>query len=57
MGEDSEPQRAVLAILKDSNHRLRKPGALDGQGLLHLYSSTCGVRACWDCPLATVASC
>ncbi len=56
MGEDSEPQRAVRAILKDSNHRLRKPGALDGQGLLHLYSSTCGVRVCWDCPLATGAS-
>ncbi len=53
MGEDAEPQRAVLAILKDSGHRLRKPGALDGQGLLHLHSSTCGVHACWDCPLGT----
>lgn len=52
LGEDSEPQRAVLAILQGSGHRLRKPGALDGQGLLHLHSAACGVQACWDCPLA-----
>ncbi len=54
-GEDSEPQRAMLAILKDSGHRLRKVGALDSQGLLSLYRTHCGVHACWDCPLATGA--
>ncbi len=52
MGEDSEPQREVLAILRDSGHRLRKPGALEGQGLLGLHRAHCGVHACWDCPLA-----
>ena len=52
-GEDAEPQRAMLAILRDSGHRLRKLGALEGQGLLHLHHAHCGVHACWSCPLAT----
>ncbi len=53
MGEDSEPQREVLAILRGSGHRLRALGALDGQGLLRLHRAHCGVHACWDCPLAS----
>ncbi len=51
-GEDSEPLRAMKALLAASGHRLRVPGALEAQGLLHLHHAHCAVRACWECPLA-----
>lgn len=51
-GDDSDPLRRMTALLARSGHRLRAPGALEQQGLLHLYRSYCGVHACWDCPLA-----
>lgn len=51
-GEDSEPLRHMRALLASSGHRVRAPGALEQQGLLHLYHSHCSARACWECPLA-----
>jgi len=51
-GEDADPLRHMRALLAGSGHRLHKPGALEQQGLLHLYRSHCSVRACWECPLA-----
>jgi Protein of unknown function (DUF2851) len=51
-GEDSDLLRHMRALLAGSGHRLHKPGALEQQGLLHLYRSHCSVRACWECPLA-----
>jgi hypothetical protein len=51
-GEDSDPLRHMRALLAGSGHRLRTPGALEQQGLLHLYRAHCSVRACWECPLA-----
>lgn len=55
-GEDTEPLRRMRALLAASGHRLRAPGALEQQGLLHLYRSGCAVQACWECPLASDAS-
>lgn len=55
-GEDTEPLRQMRALLAASGHRLRAPGALEQQGLLHLYRSGCAVHACWECPLASGAS-
>ena len=52
VGEDSKPLRAMKALLAASGHRLRAPGALEAQGLLHLHHAHCAVRACWECPLA-----
>lgn len=51
-GEESEPLRAMKALLAASGHRLRAPRALEAQGLLHLHHAHCAVRACWECPLA-----
>jgi hypothetical protein len=51
-GEDSDPLRHMRTLLAGAGHRLHKPGALEQQGLLHLYRSYCSVRACWECPLA-----
>ncbi len=51
-GEDTDPSRQMQALLAGSGHRLRAPGALELQGLLHLYRAHCSVHACWECPLA-----
>jgi len=51
-GEDTDPARQMRTLLATSGHRLRAPGALELQGLLHLYRAHCSVHACWECPLA-----
>ncbi len=51
-GEDTDPARQMRTLLASSGHRLRAPGALELQGLLHLYRAHCSVHACWECPLA-----
>jgi len=51
-GENTDPTRRMHDLLASSGHRLRAPGALTAQGLLHLYRSYCALHACWDCPLA-----
>jgi len=51
-GEDTDPSRQMRTLLAGSGHRLRAPGALELQGLLHLYRAHCSVHACWECPLA-----
>jgi hypothetical protein len=39
-GEDSDLLRHMRTLLAGSGHRLRKPGALEQQGLLHLWAVT-----------------
>jgi hypothetical protein len=51
-GDDAQPLRHMATLLAASGHRLRSSGALDTQGLLHLYRTYCGFQACWECPLA-----
>ncbi len=51
-GENTDPMRQMHDLLASSGHRLRAPGALAAQGLLHLHRSYCALHACWDCPLA-----
>lgn len=51
-GEDSQPIRHMKALLAASAHRLKSSGALDAQGLMHLYRTYCAFQACWECPLA-----
>lgn len=52
LGENTDPMRQMHDLLAASGHRLRAPGALAAQGLLHLHRSYCALHACWDCPLA-----
>jgi hypothetical protein len=51
-GDDSQPIRHMASLLGAWGHRLRSTGALEAQGLLHLYRTYCAFQACWECPLA-----
>jgi hypothetical protein len=42
----------MASLLGAWGHRLRSTGALEAQGLLHLYRNYCAFQACWECPLA-----